>query len=57
MLTGFKGPLTVQLVKVRNVSYPKYSESTHPEGILKMQLSDGFSNVQALAIDRIPKLK
>ncbi|KAL3985028.1 hypothetical protein ACH3XW_36945 [Acanthocheilonema viteae] len=55
-LNEFKGPLVVQIIKSHNVSYPKYSETTHADGLIKIQLSDGFSSVQALLFDPIPKL-
>ncbi|VDN07381.1 unnamed protein product [Thelazia callipaeda] len=55
-LGEFKGPLVLQVVKLRNVSYPKYSDATHTDGLIKIQLSDGFSNIQALQIEPIPKL-
>ncbi|CAG9537723.1 unnamed protein product [Cercopithifilaria johnstoni] len=55
-LGEFKGPLVVQVVKPRNVSYPKYSEATHTDGLIKIQLSDGFSSIQALLFEPIPKL-
>uniref|UniRef100_A0A0R3RVW2 Iron-sulfur cluster assembly 1 homolog, mitochondrial n=1 Tax=Elaeophora elaphi TaxID=1147741 RepID=A0A0R3RVW2_9BILA len=55
-LGEFKGPLVVQVVKPRNVSYPKYSETTHTDGLVKIQISDGFSSIQALLFEPIPKL-
>lgn len=55
-LGEFKGPLVVQVVKQRNVSYPKYNEITHTDGLIKIQLSDGFSSIQALMFEPIPKL-
>uniref|UniRef100_A0A915PQL8 Survival of motor neuron-related-splicing factor 30 n=1 Tax=Setaria digitata TaxID=48799 RepID=A0A915PQL8_9BILA len=55
-LGEFKGPLVVQVVRPRNVSYPKYSEATHTDGLIKVQLSDGFSSVQALQFEPIAKL-
>ncbi|OZC05218.1 iron-sulfur cluster assembly accessory protein [Onchocerca flexuosa] len=55
-LGEFKGPLIVQVIKQRNVSYPKYSETVHTDGLIKIQLSDGFSSIQALLFEPIPKL-
>ncbi|EFO21616.1 hypothetical protein LOAG_06869 [Loa loa] len=55
-LGEFKGPLVVQIVKQRNVSYSKYSEVTHTDGLIKIKLSDGFSSIHALLFQPIPKL-
>ncbi|MCP9262583.1 hypothetical protein DINM_005948 [Dirofilaria immitis] len=55
-LGEFKGPLIVQVLKPRNVSYPKYSEGTHNDGLIKIQLTDGFSSIHALLFEPIPKL-
>ncbi|VDK82417.1 unnamed protein product [Litomosoides sigmodontis] len=55
-LREFMGPLVVQLSKNRNISYPRYSEATHTDGLIKIQLSDGFSSVKALLFEPIPML-
>lgn len=52
----FKGPLVLQIVKTRNVSYPKVSDYSYTEGLIKTQLTDGHTNVFALQFDPIPDL-
>ncbi|VDN18845.1 unnamed protein product [Gongylonema pulchrum] len=50
------GPLVVQMTKARNVSHPKHGEKAVSDGLVKVQLGDGYATIQAILTEPIPLL-
>ncbi|VDM44942.1 unnamed protein product [Toxocara canis] len=56
-LCELKGPVVVQISKLRNVLFSKLTDpSRSNDGLNKIQLTDGHSSVNALQFDPIPTL-
>ncbi|TKR87390.1 hypothetical protein L596_011793 [Steinernema carpocapsae] len=50
------GKYVVQMTRQRNVSYPKSSETSHPNGLFKYTFTDGHSTMSAIRFQAIPGL-